>query len=332
MTTVVETPPWTSDITMEGRCNSASVGIVGAGAAGAAAAAALVARRAAARVLLHDLNRAKCLAQVLDLQDAAFFGAARVHTAELPDIAGCGVVLLAAGAKTRPGETRDVLLERNAAMLRAVAAGLWPAGAAPANPATVFIIISNPVDALTALAQALAPLPPAQVMGAGTLLDSVRLRVEVAALVGVAPASVRADVLGEHGDSQVALWSAASVGGAPAAALPALQSPTARAAAADAARRKAYAVVAGKGATQFGIGEVAAELAECVLFDRRAIFPLSVRAPALGNTVLGWPAVLGRAGAEAAPEPALSPEERAALEASAAKVRAAVARVSAPVP
>ncbi len=252
-----------------------------------------------------------------------------MRTAELLDIARCDAILLAAGAKTRPGEARDVLLERNAAMRRAVAAGLWPEGAAQANPATVLIIISNPVDALTALARALAPLAPAQTVGTGTLLDSIRLRVEVAARLRAAPASVRADVVGQHGDSQVAPWASASVGGAPAAAP--LASP-ARAAAADAARRKGCAIVAGKGATQFGIGEVAAELAECVLLDRRAVFPLSVRAPALGNTVLGWPAVLERAGAETASEPVLAPEERAALEASAAKLRAAAARVSAPAP
>jgi L-lactate dehydrogenase len=186
----------------------------------------------------------------------------------------------------------------------------------PFRSDTVLLLVANPVDVLTYFAQQFSSLPKAQVIGSGTFLDSARLRGILAARAEVAASSIDAYVLGEHGESQFVAWSLASIGGVPLSdALP----PSAtidKEAIAEETRNKAASIMENKGATNYGIGGVAASICKSVLFDERIVRPVSHWQGELG-VCLSLPAVLGRRGVVRTVGMPLSGEERAALEKSA---------------
>lgn len=297
------------------------VGIVGAGAVGSSVALSLVLKNVA-DVLICDVDRQRCQGEVMDLQDAAYVTGVHVAEASLEELGRASdVVVITAGAKQLPDEPRTGLLTRNAAVLSAIFSQLKP------RPDAVVLLVSNPVDALTMLAQSLCDLPREQVIGSGTCLDSQRLRVALARELDVSVKSVHAYVLGEHGDSQFAAYASARAGGCPLEAgglgldeakLRALESE---------AKRKAYEIIRRKGATCYGIGAVVSQLCDCILYDKKEIVPLSTYVPELGACV-GWPCVLGKGGIASRVPLALAPEEQAKLEASAGLLREAVGTVS----
>lgn len=292
-----------------------AVGIVGAGAVGASIALSLI-HKNVADVYLHDANDDKCLGEVLDLQDAAFVSGVRVAQASLRDIAEhCDVVVITAGAKQLPDEPRTNLMARNVSIFRAIFKGLGQL-----RPDAVVLVVSNPCDALTLLAQDLSGLPRRQVLGSGTYLDSQRLRVAIAQDIGVSVKSVHAYVLGEHGDSQFAAFGAAKVGGCDLATFSGLHADH-LAGVEDAVAHKAYDIIKRKGATSYGIGAVVAHVCDCVLHDKKEVMPLSVHI-ADHDVCLGWPAVIGRAGCEKLIPLPLTPAENTKLLASAARLRA----------
>ena len=296
------------------------VGIVGAGMVGSAAGYAIALRGTASRVVLVDMNEGLARAQAEDIAHAVPFAAATVVTAgDYGDLAGAAVVILAAGVSQKPGETRLELLSRNAEVFRTVVGAVRTAA-----PDAILLVATNPVDIMTDVATRLSGLDPARVIGSGTILDTARFRSLVGTHLGISPQSVHAYVLGEHGDSEVLAWSNARAGSVPirtfAAQVGAAITDDVMARIDDGVRRAAYRIIAGKGATWFGIGAGLSRITRAVLRDEQAVLSVSIQTPELcgiKGATLSLPRIVGRAGVVADLMPDLDAGETAALAASA---------------
>ena len=242
------------------------------------------------------------------------------------DLAGCNVVVLCAGVGQKPGETRLQLLQRNALVFRQVV----PQVVKHASDA-VLVVATNPVDVMTHLAAQFAAesgVAPGRVLGSGTTLDTARFRSLLGGHCGVDPHHVHAYVIGEHGDSEVLTWSLATIGGMPLDEFARLRSidlsDRVRADIDAKVRGAAYTIIAGKGATYYGIGSALARIVDVILHDQRAV--MAIGAPArdvvgVADVTVSLPRLVGGAGVlETFPLP-LSAQESASLRASAALIR-----------
>lgn len=250
--------------------------VIGAGAVGCSIAYAALIRESSREVALYDIDAARVEAEVLDLAHGArFTGSSRITGgSHLDVIADADVVVVTAGAKQRPGQSRSDLAEVNVRMLET----LMPALVEQA-PEAVYILVTNPSDVLTVAAQRFAGLPPNRIFSSGTVLDSSRLTWMLARKAGVSTSSVHALILGEHGDSQFPVWSQARIGPVPLRdwvpeGRGAFRRPELNALATE-VRGAAQRVIAGKGATNYAIGLSGVRIVEAVLNDESAILPVS---------------------------------------------------------
>jgi L-lactate dehydrogenase len=233
------------------------------------------------------------------------------------------VVVLACGVGQKPGETRLQLLHRNLRIFEQVIPQVTRYA-----PGAILLVASNPVDVITHVVTKLAGSPAGRVFGSGTVLDTARFRSLLGRHLGVAPHSVHAYVLGEHGDSEVLVWSSAHVGGVPLSDF-AIQSgcevtAEARTAIDDGVRHAAYRIIERKKATYFGIGAAISRLVLAVRGDERAVLTVSAEEhtmPQLGAVSLSLPRVVGAGGVLVTLCPGLSTEESAALQRSAGILR-----------
>ena len=230
------------------------VGIVGSGAVGSSAAYAMVMSGAASEVVLVDLNEKLAQAQAEDILDATPFATpVRISAGGYPQLAGAEAVVLSCGVGQRPGEPRLELLARNASVFKQVVVQVVEHA-----PNAILIVASNPVDIMTDIVCRLSALPAGRVFGTGTILDTARFRTMLGEHLGIAPQSVHAYVLGEHGDSEVLIWSSIAVGGVPvnefAAQMGRPLTPEVKCHMDDGVRRAAFRIIEGKGTTNYGIG------------------------------------------------------------------------------
>lgn len=298
----------------------AKVGIIGAGQVGAAAAYAMALQGVASEIVLVDRDTALAAAQAEDIAHAIPFAPPAVVThGGMEALEGAALVVLAAGVAQKPGETRLELLSRNAAVFGTILADLGRHA-----PDAILLIATNPVDIMTDIATRLSGLPPARVIGSGTILDTARFRSLLGRHLGISPASVHAYVLGEHGDSEVLAWSNARAGSVPiadfAAQVGAAITEDVRARIDEGVRRAAYRIIAGKGATWFGIGAGLARIARAVLRDEQAVLSVSCRTAEVAGVrgaTLSLPRIVGGAGVMADLVPDLTEDETRALHASA---------------
>jgi len=302
--------------------------IVGAGAVGTSLAYAAMIRESAREVALYDIRTEKVEAEVLDLAHGSqFTGVSRVvGSDDLDVVTGANVVVITAGAKQKSGQTRLDLASANVAILRE----LMPELVARA-PEAVYILVSNPCDVLAVAAQHISGLPGSRVFASGTVLDSSRLRWLLAERVGVATSSVHAMIVGEHGDSEFALWSQARIGPVP--ILEWVDNDGKSLERADLARiaenvkTAAYRVIAGKGATNFAIGLSGARIVEAVLRDENRILPVSSLLDnyrGISGVALSVPSVVNATGVSRVIDVPYSDDEMQSLEASAAAMRASL--------
>jgi L-lactate dehydrogenase len=311
---------------------SFKVGIVGAGMVGSAAAYALALTGTAGEIVLVDRNAARALAEAEDISHAVpFASATRVTSGDYDSLAAADVVILAAGVSQQPGETRLALLSRNAAVFAEVIAAVQDVA-----PDAILLVATNPVDIMTDIATRLSGLPAERVIGSGTILDTARFRSLLGAHLGIAPQSVHAYVLGEHGDSEVLAWSCVRAGATPirsfAAQVGAAITEEVVARIDDGVRRAAYRIIAGKGATWYGIGAGLSRIVRAVARDEQAVLSVSMLRPkVLGvrDVALSVPRVVGRAGVTVDLMPDLDSTETAALIASAELLRDTAAALSA---
>lgn len=292
--------------------------IVGTGNVGMSFGYALVHQRTNINELvLVDINKEDAEGEAIDLRDTLAVAPAylKIRSGEYSDATDCDVVVVTAGAPQKPGETRMDLLKKNAAIFKDMIGQIM---ASDFNG--IFVVVSNPMDVLTYLTWRYSGLPPERVIGSGTVLDSARLRYRISQRLHVHPKAIHAYQVGEHGDSELALWSCASVGGQDVCDLIDAQ---ARAEIEDYARKEAYTIIEKKGATYYGIGSCLTTIVNCILNDENRILPVS-NYDELSGTYNGYPAVLGREGVVRRLGLKISDEEQIKLNASIQVLRDAI--------
>jgi L-lactate dehydrogenase len=307
------------------------VAIVGAGAVGTAIAYAAQIRGVCRRLALYDLNARKVRAEVLDLNHGLQFTPMTQITGsdDLQVCAGADVIVITAGAKQRPGQTRLDLATANVAMCR----DLVPRLVALA-PDTILLLVTNPVDVVTYAAQRFSGLPTSRVFGSGTVLDSSRLRFLIAQRTGVAVQNVHAYIAGEHGDSEVPLWSTATIAGLPVPDWVSRDGTRldrkARTEIHDTVVGSAYEIIEGKGATSLAVGLAVSRILEAVINDEHRVLPVSSRLDGLhglSDVCLSMPAVLGRRGIDRVLATPVDGDELARLTRSAHTLRSVAAEL-----
>jgi len=304
---------------------TSKVSIVGAGAVGSTLAYAGLMRGFARTVALYDINTAKVEAEALDLaQGIQFMPEAKVIGSSQVDVcADSDVIVITAGAKQQPGQSRLELAEATIGLMDKILPPLIEV-----SPDAIFILVTNPVDVVTYAAIKASGMSPSHMFGSGTVLDSSRLRHQVAVECGVAVSNVHAYVAGEHGDSEVALWSSATIGGVPlldwhdADGKVVMTRDMCERMHRD-VLRSAYKIIEGKGATNYAIGVAGARIVEAVMQDQNRVLPVStlIDYPGVGEICMSLPAVVGRSGVKHRVDVPLDVAETAALHASALSIR-----------
>ncbi|MEW6516184.1 MAG: L-lactate dehydrogenase [candidate division FCPU426 bacterium] len=298
--------------------------IIGAGSVGATFAYALMISGVAREIVLLDMNRERAEGEVMDLHHGvAFAKPVSIRTGTYEDCGDAEVVVITAGAKQKPGESRLDLAGRNVRII----AGMMPL-IMNSGFKGVLLITSNPVDVLTQVAWQASGLPRERVLGSGTVLDSARLRSLLAEHCRVDARNIHAMIIGEHGDSEVAAWSAATIGGVPikkyCADCGTCEPENRYPALLDQVKRAAYEIISRKGATFYAIGLALVQITAAVLRDEHRVLPVSsVQADSYGlqNVALSLPSVVGKNGIERILELGLDAEELAALRQSAAVIK-----------
>lgn len=307
------------------------IGIVGAGNVGSACFLSLIMRGVGSEIVVVNRRRERSEGLVTDARYGALLsGPVMLSAGDYSDLAGAQLVMVAAGVNEKAGGATDRndlagrlrLLDSNAEIYRDIVPKIVAVA-----PEAIVLVVTDPPDPLADLARELAGHD--RVLSTGTFLDTLRFRVHLARHLDVDPLSIEAQVLGEHGTSQVFVWSSATVAGMPLAELVARTHPDA-----DAFRRKIeeevrfanITIIEGTGASQWGIGMAAARIAEVILRDEKAVLPIGAFHDHYGVT-LSLPAVLGRYGVVRVVEPELTNDEREALDRSAETLRAAISRL-----
>jgi L-lactate dehydrogenase len=301
--------------------------IIGAGSVGATYAYALLISGQAREIVLVDMDRERAIGEVMDLQHGiAFTRPVDLKVGDYRDCEDADLVVVTAGAKQRPGETRLDLAQRNAGIIRQIVREIM------ARPfGGILLIVSNPVDVLTQVAWQVSGLPRARVLGSGTVLDSARLRSLISAHCHADPRNVHVVIIGEHGDSEVAAWSAATIGGVPileyCAQCRTCPAQGDYAQLLDEVKRAAYEIISRKGATFYAIGLALVQITEAILRDEHRILPVSSvieEFHGLKDVALSLPALVGSAGVERVLDLRLAPEEMEALRASAGVIKSSL--------
>ncbi len=307
-----------------------TVGIVGTGNVGVAAAYAIFMRGLASEIILIDKNAKRAEGEAMDLMHGqAFAGSMTVRAGSYGDLSSAQVVIITAGVSQKPGENRLDLLNRNAAVFKDIVGELDRH-----TPHSILIIASNPVDILTYVTQKLSSRPPCRVIGTGTMLDTGRFRALLGRYYGVDPRSVHAVILGEHGDTEVPIWSSANIGGMPLVDNSVVGKPF------DAdkmnrlfqqVRSAAYEIIDRKGYTNTAIGTAIVRLVEALLEDQKSVLTVSRMLTGeygLKDVCLSIPSVVGIAGVEDAILLRLDAAELKGLQRSAAVLKESISGLS----
>jgi len=275
------------------------VGIIGSGMVGATSAYAIMMRKAASDIVLIDANERRAIAEAQDIMHAVPFAAATdIYAGSFSDLKDAKVVVIAAGAHQKPGETRLMLMEKNAAIMREIISNT-----AKVNPNAIFLVATNPVDIITHICVEIAKdfgIPPSRIIGSGTTLDTARFRTLLGTHTGVDPQHVHAYVLGEHGDSEVLCWSNIDIGGVPLEDFIAHRNiefnEEVKNRIDDGVRNAAYKIIEGKGSTYYGVAGAIAKLIEIINRDNRAVLTISALmedVEGIKNVTLSLPHIIG---------------------------------------
>ncbi len=300
------------------------VGIIGAGSVGSATAFALMMRGVARKITLIDVNKERAWAEATDIAHAAPFAYAnKVKAGDYKDLCGCEVVVITAGANQKPGEPRTDLLARNVKIFT----DIIPQVAENAPNATL-VIATNPVDVMTEVALKLSGFPKERVIGSGTVLDTARFRTDLGYHLGISPKSLHANVLGEHGDSEVLCWSNGDGGTIPLMELAEnLCRPLTddiKAKIDDDVRNAAYKIINGKGATFYGIAGGLCRICQAISTNEYAILTVSTHHAEVAdvqNVCISMPTIIGKRGVHGVIYPKLNEGENKALKESVEKMK-----------
>ncbi len=306
------------------------VAVVGVGNVGATFAYTLLLDGLASEIVLIDANRAKAEGEAMDLNHAVpFTHPTRIWAGDYPDCSGAAVTVLAAGASQKPGETRLDLIKKNAAIWRAIIPEV-----VKHNPGGILLVATNPVDALTYAAWKLSGLPAGRVIGSGTVLDTSRFRYLLSQHFGVDARSVHAYIIGEHGDSEVPVWSLANIAGmrlpefCKAQNLP--YDPQAMEEIFLQTRDAAYRIIERKGATYYAVAAGLMRITQAILRNQSTVLSVSTLIDnyyGISDVCFSLPTVIDRSGVASLLRLQLSPEELEKLRRSASMLKAVIGKL-----
>ena len=300
------------------------VAVVGTGNVGASFAYALTLSGVAAEVVLVDANVAKAEGEAMDLiHSAPFAQTTKISAGDYDQCAGCAITVVTAGANQKPGEPRLDLARKNAGIFKSIISAITEN-----NPNGLIVVATNPVDVLTHLSAQYAGFDKGRVFGSGTILDTSRFRHFIGAHVGVSPQSVSAYIIGEHGDSEVPVWSQVAIGGVPLAdyckTFDIALNDDIKDEIYKETRDAAYKIIERKGATYYAIGAGLLEVVKAVVRDENAILPVGSAIDGvhgISDVSFGMPTVVGKNGAQRVLPLPLSDEEIEKLQNSASVLK-----------
>lgn len=295
--------------------------IVGTGNVGASIAFALLNQRTAVNeVVLTDIIAKDAEGEAMDLRDALAVAPSyiKISNGTYKDAKDCDVIVITAGAAQKPGETRMELLKKNANILKGMIEQIMDSGFDG-----IFLVVTNPMDVMTYLTMKYSGLPSERVIGSGTVLDSARLRTRIAGYLNVNPKSVHAYQIGEHGDTELTVWSLADVGGQKVTEL--LPKKTLDDIS-DFVKNEAYEIIDKKGATYYGIATCVAQILNSILNDEMRVLPVSSY-DHFSDTSFGFPTVIGRQGVIRRLDIGLSEHENIELQKSINALKKAISSV-----
>jgi len=255
--------------------HSTKISIIGAGNVGATFAYCLMLSGLASEIVLVDINKKKAAGEAMDLNHALSFSRpAIISSGEYSDCQGSDIIVITAGAAQKPGESRLQLVERNTDIFRDIVPAVTRAA-----PEAIIVVVSNPVDILTYVTLKISGLPKERVIGSGTILDTSRFRFELGNAFGIDPRNVHAYIIGEHGDSEVPVWSLANVGGVrlmdfcPLCGMDYNQKRMDQLF--EKARTAAYRIIEAKGATYYAIASGTLRIVESILRNENSVMTVS---------------------------------------------------------
>lgn len=310
------------------------VTIIGAGSVGATIAYTLVVDSPVSEIVLVDINRDKAIGEALDIKQATpFLSSTRVYEGEYADAAGSDIVVITSGRGRKPGESRIDLTQSNVDIVKTIAPEIVKYA-----PNAIYIIVANPVDILTYVFCKVTGLPKSQVIGSGTILDTIRLRTRLSELYSINQKQVHAYVLGEHGDSSFVAWSTADITGIPLGDYDAALTnknklpivPYERAEVEEYVRKSGGKIIAGKGATYYGIAASVCHIVKCLYSGADTVLTVSTLLEGeygLSDVCLSLLTVIGNSGAITTLAPKLSDDELEKLHYSARVLKDVIAQV-----
>jgi L-lactate dehydrogenase len=309
---------------MTHRAGQRKVGVVGAGLVGSSFVYALMIRELATEVVLVDIDAERAAGEVMDFNHGLSFSKPlKIMAGDYADLNGADVVVLAAGAAQKPGETRLDLLARNIRIFQSIVPQV-----VRHNPDGIILIATNPVDILTYVSSRESSLAPGRVIGSGTILDTSRFRFLLGQYYGVDARSVHAYIIGEHGDSEIPIWSLANIGGVRLQEFAPLSNKSYNQDDMDrlfvSVRDAAYEIIKRKGATHYAIGLGLVSIVETILGDYRSVLSVSTLMTGqhgVSDMCLSLPCVVGANGVEEVLTLNLSKEEEQGFRASAEKLK-----------
>lgn len=314
---------------MEKQCDSRKVVIVGAGDVGASFAYALLQSGTAESIVLIDARQEQAEGQALDLAHGLpFVSTTRVRAGSPEDYTDASVIVITAGAKQKPGESRPELLKRNVQIVGQIVDEI-----SARQSQAIIVVTSNPVDALTYAALKRTGWPRNRILGSGTVLDSARFRYLLGAYCGVDVRSVHAYILGEHGDSEVPAWSMTHLAGM------AMEDFCPSCGRCDdwnrerdrivaEVRNSAYHIIDAKGSTCYAIGLALVRIVEAILRNEHGVLTVSTLLEGeygIKDVCLSVPCIVSQSGIERIIEGKLTEDELKALQSSAAAIKGSIA-------
>ncbi len=290
------------------------ISIIGTGRVGSSTAFALINAAVADEIVLYDLNKEMAEGEALDLLHATTFHKRMIIRAgEYSDIEGSDIVIITAGAAQKPGETRLDLTIKNAKIIKGISENIKKYA-----PNALIINITNPVDVMSYVVWKVTGFESNRVIGTGTILDTARLRALIGKNCGVSPMSVHAYIIGEHGDSELAAWSSAMIGGVPIKGF-CRNCPYKDSCNKDLSKifedvkNSAYTIISKKGATNYGIASATTALVESIIKNEGRVYTPSVL---LDDMYIGYPAVINKDGVERTIDITMNDEETEKFERS----------------
>lgn len=301
------------------------ISVIGTGMVGASFAYTLVVERVAGEIILVDINKERARGEAMDIRHALHFTSpTKITDGDYSDVSGSDIIVITAGVAQKPGETRLVLIQQNYQIYRDILEKLDGH-----IDDAVIVIVSNPVDILTYATIKHTSLPWQRVIGSGTILDTARLRYELSALCNIDPRNVHGYILGEHGDTEVPLWSTTNIAGVPLRKFCEMCGRGCGNAKLDEVfqhvKNAAYDIIKLKGSTYYAIALGSTRMCEAIARDQNTVMTASTLLHGeygINDVCLSLPLVVGRDGIRMVIPVQASDEEQAALRRSAATLRA----------